>query len=121
MTESRLAASLTDGKLAALLSLSFVAAIVVVIGVGPELVGLILNLVVLAVAYATSGERLRRGGGWWTVLAIGAVAALAGEGLSHLLETPGSVVALLGGVMVAAASVIGFPVVEEESRRRSAE
>jgi hypothetical protein len=100
---------LTDGRLAALLLASFVAAIVVVIGV-PELVGLALNLVVLGVAAASSAERKRLGGGWWTLLAIGAVAALLGEGLSHLADTPGSVLALIGGVMVAAASVIGFPI-----------
>ncbi|CAN5636003.1 hypothetical protein BH10ACT11_BH10ACT11_14980 [soil metagenome] len=102
--------ALTDGRLAALLLASFVAAIVVLIGVLPEVAGLALNLVVLAIAALTSSERKRLGGGWWMVLTIGAVVALLGEGLSHLADTPGSVLALIGGVLVAAASVVGFPI-----------
>ena len=82
------------------------------IGVLPEPIGFALNLVVLVVAFATAEERNRQGGGWWTILALGAVLALLGEGLSHLADTPGSIVALVGGLMVAAAAAIGFPVAD---------
>jgi hypothetical protein len=103
---------LTDRRLAGLLLLAFTSAVVVMIGVVPELFGLALNLAVVGVAYLTSDERNRQGGGWWTVLAVGAALALAGEGLSHLAETPGSILALIGGVMVAGAAAIGFPVAD---------
>jgi hypothetical protein len=103
---------LTGGRLACLLALAFACAVAVVVGFLPELVALALNLVVLAVAVLTSSERERPGGGWWALLALGAVLALAGEGLSHLAETPGSIVALIGGLAVAAAAAIGFPVGE---------
>jgi hypothetical protein len=101
---------LTDGRLAGLLLLAFACAIAVILGIGPELVGLGLNLTMLGIAALTADERNREGGGWWTLLATGAVLSLAGEGISHLADTPGSIVALTGCLLVAAGAAIGFPV-----------
>ena len=112
MSDGSSVGTLSDGRLALLLFTSFVFAIVVMIGVLPELAGLVLNLAVLGVAFLTADERNRSGGGWWMLLAAGALAALAGEGLNLLVETPGSVLALIGGVLVAAGSVIGFPIAD---------
>ena len=103
---------MTDRRLAGLLLLAFACAIAVMIGVLPEPIGFALNLIVLSIAFATAEERNRQGGGWWAILALGAVLALLGEGLSHLADTPGSIVALIGGLMVAAAAAIGFPVAD---------
>jgi hypothetical protein len=67
-------------------------------------------LVVIALAtIVTAPQRGVNGGGWWTLLAAGAVASIAGAGLAELTETVGGLVAVVGGALVVVAATIGFP------------
>jgi hypothetical protein len=70
-------------------------------------------LAVIAVAtIVTAPQRRLRGGGWWSLLAAGALASVAGFGLAELTETVGGLVAVVGGVLVVVAATIGFPLSE---------
>lgn len=62
----------------------------------------------------TAPERRQPGGGWWSLLAIGAVASLFGAALAQLAETPGGLIAAIGGVLVVIGAAIGFPMREPE-------
>ena len=72
-------------------------------------VGLVAILagVVLSAPYAPPPGTAGRG--WWTMLASGAVVAIAGGLLSLITETAGGLLAVLGCVMVAIAVALGFP------------
>jgi hypothetical protein len=63
----------------------------------------------------TAPQRRVRGGGWWSLLAAGAVASVAGFGLAELTETVGGLVAVVGGVLVVVAAAIGFPLSDERA------
>lgn len=52
------------------------------------------------------------GRGWWTLLAAGAVISIAAAPLALVAETPGGLLAVLGGVLVAIAVALGFPLGE---------
>lgn len=72
-------------------------------------------LAVIALATVlTAPARHGVGGGWWSLLAIGAVASIAGAGLAQLTETVGGLVAVVGGVLVVVGATIGFPLREYE-------
>ena len=47
--------------------------------------------------------------GWWTILAAGAVIALVGEPLTLAVKTLGGLFTALGGILVAVAVALGFP------------
>ena len=71
-------------------------------------------LVVVALAVVlTAPARRVRGGGWWTLLAGGAVAAIAGAGIAQVAETVGGLIAAVGGVLVVIAATIGFPLSQD--------
>jgi hypothetical protein len=70
-----------------------------------------LTVIVLA-AIVTAPRRHVRGGGWWSLLAAGALASVVGFGLAELTETVGGLVAVVGGVLVVVAAAIGFPLGE---------
>lgn len=70
--------------------------------------------VIVVATVVTAGERSRRGGGWWTVLGIGAALSVVGAGVAELSETAGGLIAVAGGVLVVIGSVIGFPADELE-------
>jgi hypothetical protein len=70
-----------------------------------------LAVIVLA-TIVTAPQRRVRGGGWWSLLAAGALASVAGFGLAELTETVGGLVAVVGGVLVVVAAAIGFPLSE---------
>lgn len=57
-------------------------------------------------------------GGWWTLLATGAVLSGAGALLSLATEGVGGLLALIGGVAVIAGAALGFPLDEREQRSR---
>jgi hypothetical protein len=67
-----------------------------------------LGVVVLA-TLATATERHRHGGGWWSLLAVGAALSIAGAGLAELNDTVGGLFAVVGGALVVIAATIGFP------------
>jgi hypothetical protein len=62
---------------------------------------------VLAAPYAESpGASLR---GWWTVLACGALIALAGAAVGLAVESLGGLLTVLGGTLAAIAVALGYP------------
>lgn len=65
--------------------------------------------VIMLAAALTAGERRLRGGGWWPILALGALISLFGFGLAELSETAGGIAAIVGAALVAIATTIGFP------------
>ena len=74
-----------------------------------------LGVIVLGTLLAAPAGR-GQGGGWWTLLAIGAVLSVAGAALTLLSETLGGLVALLGGVAVVSGAAMGFPL-DGQARR----
>ena len=66
--------------------------------------------VIALAALATAGERRRQGGGWWALLAVGALVSIAGAGVAELNDTIGGLLAVAGGALVVIAATIGFPV-----------
>lgn len=73
-----------------------------VIGLGAIVIG-----TVLSAPYAPSPSEPGRG--WWTLLAAGALISLVAAPLALVAETPGGLLGVLGGVMVAVAVALGFP------------
>lgn len=67
-----------------------------------------LGVIVLGTLLAAPAGR-GQGGGWWTLLAIGAALSVAGALLALLSDTVGGLVALLGGVAVVSGAAMGFP------------
>jgi len=68
--------------------------------------------VIVIGAWVTEPERHRRGGGWWSLLAAGAVLSLAGLSVSELsepAETAAGIVAIVGAALVIVGATIGFP------------
>ena len=60
---------------------------------------------VLAARPAGRGPR----GGWWTLLAAGAVLSMAGALLSIATASIGGLLALIGGIAVVAGAAMGYP------------
>ena len=72
-------------------------------------------LVVIAlVTVITAPARNYEGGGWWALLAIGAVASITGAAVAELSETVGGLIAVVGGVLVVVGATVGFPLREYE-------
>ena len=70
--------------------------------------------VIVVATILTAPMRGLEGGGWWSLLAVGALASVAGAALAELTETVGGLVAVLGGVLVVVGATIGFPLQEYE-------
>jgi hypothetical protein len=66
---------------------------------------------VLSAPYAP--DRAAPGRGWWTMLAAGALISIAAAPLALLAETAGGLLAVLGGVLVAIAVALAFPLGEK--------
>jgi hypothetical protein len=65
---------------------------------------------VLSAPYAP--DRAAPGRGWWTMLATGALISIVAAPLALLAETAGGLLAVLGGVLVAIAVALAFPLGE---------
>ena len=91
------------------LLLAAAAAILVMVDVldTPVAIGALAVIVLGTLLAAPAGRG--PGGGWWTLLAIGAVLSIAGAVLTLLSDTLGGLVALLGGVAVVSGAAMGFP------------
>ena len=87
-----------------------VAAVAVLTGVFSDPVRYACLGVVTLATLVTAPERRRTGGGWWTLLGVGAVLSLVGSGLAELNDTVGGLFAVVGGALVVIAATIGFPV-----------
>ena len=57
----------------------------------------------------TAPARRTPGGGWWTLLGVGAAASIAGAALAQATATVGGLIAVIGGALVVIAAAIGFP------------
>jgi hypothetical protein len=88
------------------------ATVVIMVDLFSTAVRLACLAVVLAGTAVTADERLQRGGGWWILLAAGAVLSAAGWALSPVAETAGGIVAIVGAALVLIAATIGFPVAD---------
>ena len=88
------------------------AALVVMLGLFPAEVRIACLAAVVAGTALTAGERLEPGGGWWSLLAAGAVLSVAGLALSAAAETAGGIVALVGSAAVIAGAAVGFPLAD---------
>jgi hypothetical protein len=85
------------------------AAILIMVDVlGTAAAVIALGAIVLGTLLAAPAGR-GEGGGWWTLLAIGAALSVAGGLLSILSDTVGGLVALLGGIAVVSGAAMGFP------------
>ena len=97
------------GWLRVALIVAALAAIVVLLGAfsDPVRIGC---LALIAVATVLSfGEFRRPGGGWWALLAAGAVLSVAGAAIAQAAETAGGIVAVLGAALVICGAAIGLP------------
>lgn len=107
---------MSERALRALLVVAALAAVAIMVNLFGDPV-LIACLAVIGLATVlTAPARNAAGGGWWTLLAAGALASIAGAGLALVAETIGGLVAVVGGVLVVVGAAIGFPVPEHEDR-----
>ena len=91
------------------LLLAAAAAILIIVDVlGTPAAIVALGVIVLGTLLAAPAGR-GQGGGWWTLLAIGAALSVAGALLTLISDTVGGLVALLGGVAVVSGAAMGFP------------
>ena len=88
-----------------------VAALVILVGLFGDAIRIGCLVVIALVAVISAPGRVREEG-WWILLAIGALASIAGAIVAQSATTLGGLIAALGGVAVIAAAAIGFPVDE---------
>ena len=103
-----------DRALQAILAAAALAALVILVNLFGDVVKIACLAVIALAVVLTAPLRNEAGGGWWALLAIGALASIAGAGLAQLTETVGGLVAVVGGVLVVVGAVVGFPVREYE-------
>jgi hypothetical protein len=94
------------------LPLAAVASLVVLVGLFGDVAAAVCLAVVVLCAVITAPARNARGGGWWNLLALGALVSVAGALLALVANTVGGLIAVLGGVLVVVAAAIGFPTAE---------
>lgn len=90
------------------------AALVILVNLFSDTVDIACLAVIVLATVLTAPARNLVGGGWWSLLAIGALASIAGAALAQLNETVGGLVAVVGGVLVVVGATIGFPLREYE-------
>src|SRR3954451_15639499 len=90
------------------------AALIVMLGLFSIAVRVGLLVVMAGTVVICAPARAQRGGGWWTVLAAGVGASIAGALIAQAAQTLGGLIAVIGGVLVVCAAAIGFPLTFEE-------
>jgi len=84
-------------------------AIMVMVGLPDALIGFA-GLAAIALGTVLSAPAARGpGGGWWNLLASGAVLSAIGAVIALTSEGVGGLIALIGGAAVLVASTVGFP------------
>ncbi len=106
--------SLGDRGTQAVLIAAAAAAVLILVNLFGDPVKIGCLVVIALVAVITAPVRRMEGGGWWSLLAIGAVASILGAGVAELSETVGGLIAVVGGVLVVVGATIGFPLREYE-------
>jgi hypothetical protein len=95
-----------------------VGAVVILLGLFGTAVSLIGLGAILAGTLLAAPAARGEAGGWWALLAAGAVLSVLGALLSTVSETIGGLIAVLGGVAVVTGAAIGFPLGPAERPRR---
>ncbi|MEO8092977.1 MAG: hypothetical protein ABI726_09760 [bacterium] len=98
-----------DRALQVALIAAALAALVILIGLFGDAVRVACLGAIALVTVLTASARRRAGGGWWTLLALGALASIAGAALAQATATVGGLIAVVGGALVVIGAVIGLP------------
>lgn len=106
--------SLGDRALQVVLACATLAALVILVNLFGDAVKIGALVVIALATVLTAPARRQPGGGWWSLLAIGALASVVGAGAAQLSDTVGGLIAVVGGVLVVAGAMIGFPLREYE-------
>ena len=99
-------------RLQLVLLVAALAAGAIMAGVFPTGIQLVCLALIVGAAAITAGERTRSGGGWWILLAAGALCSVLGAALaeaSEAAETVGGLIAIAGSALVLIAAAVGFP------------
>jgi hypothetical protein len=91
------------------LLLAAAAALIVMLGLFGDWARVLSLVLIGGVATATAPLRHTRGAGWWTLLGLGAAAAIGGALLAQAAETLGGLIALVGSILVVIAAAMGYP------------
>ena len=105
---------LGERALQAILLAAMGAGVVILVNLFGDAVRIGCLVVIALAAVLTAPQRRLKGGGWWTLLALGAALSVAGAALAQAAETIGGLIAVIGGVLVVIGAVIGFPLREYE-------
>ena len=97
-----------------MLAAAVLAALAILVSLFGDIVQIACLAVIALATILAAPMRRAAGGGWWSLLAVGAVASIAGAALAQLTETVGGLVAVVGGVLVVVGATIGFPLREYE-------
>jgi hypothetical protein len=106
--------ALGDRAVQVVLLAAALAALVILISLFGDYVRIGCLAVIALATVLTAPLRRHDGGGWWTLLAAGAVASIAGAAIAEVAETVGGLIAVVGGGLVVVATAIGFPLREYE-------
>ena len=98
-----------DRALQVALIVAALAALVILVGVFDDAVRIVCLGAIALVAALTAPARRTAGGGWWALLALGALASIAGAALAEATATVGGLVAVVGGALVVVGAVVGLP------------
>jgi hypothetical protein len=80
-----------------------------VFGVVASVIGLVMIVGGTVLSAPSAPPAGQPGRGWWTMLAAGAGISLLGALVALIADTPGGLLAAVGGVLVVVAVTLGFP------------
>jgi hypothetical protein len=102
------------------LGVAAIGAVIILLGLFgtiASLIGLIMVVAGTVLSAPSAPPPGQPGRGWWTMLATGAGASVAGALISLVADTLGGLIAAIGGVLVVIAVALGFPLSGEPAPR----